>query len=139
LAHVDLQRSRVSVRGKGQDDYRWISIPENTADSIRRWLRHRGDESGPLFCNLDSAHNKGRLSTTAIYYLVQRIGAAIGVDTHPHALRHQAITDLLDLTNGDVRSVQQFSRHKSVDTLLLYDDNRRNVASRMASLLAKGI
>jgi integrase/recombinase XerC len=38
--------------------------------------------------------------------------------------RHAASTRALDLTGGDLRSVQRLSRHKDVGPLQRYDDNR---------------
>ena len=42
----------------------------------------------------------------------------------PHRIRHSAITAALDATDGDVRKVQKLSRHRKLDTLMIYDDNR---------------
>ncbi|MCY7331328.1 MAG: integrase, partial [Pseudanabaena sp. CAN_BIN31] len=41
----------------------------------------------------------------------------------------------LDATNGNVRKVQKLSRHKKLDTLMLYDDNRTNMQGEVSSLL----
>ncbi len=43
---------------------------------------------------------------------------------------------VLDLTNGDVRRVMRFSRHRSVQTVLKYDDARRDGAGELARCLA---
>jgi len=51
-------------------------------------------------------------------------------------LRHAAITDALELTGGDVRAVRHYSRHKDVRTLLVYDDNRADVAGELARRVA---
>lgn len=53
----------------------------------------------------------------------------VGVTTKimsPHRIRHSAITAALDASKGNVRDVQKFSRHKNIETLLIYDDNRTN-------------
>ena len=52
------------------------------------------------------------------------------------ALRHAAITEALDKTNGDVRAVQRFSRHCDVRTLQVYDDARIDLAGRVAREVA---
>jgi integrase/recombinase XerC len=41
----------------------------------------------------------------------------------PHCIRHSAIT-ALDATDGNVRKVQKLSRHKNLNTLMIYNDNR---------------
>jgi integrase/recombinase XerC len=43
----------------------------------------------------------------------------------------------LDLANGDVRKVKRFSRHAKLETLLRYDDNRRDEAGAIAKLLGE--
>jgi hypothetical protein len=40
---------------------------------------------------------------------------------------------------GNVREVQQFSRHRSVQTVLKYDDNRQDRAGHLAGRLAGGL
>ena len=57
--------------------------------------------------------------------------------THPHGLRHQGSRRRLDLAGGDVRKVQRFSRHGKLETLLRYDDNRREEAGAIAHLLGE--
>ena len=64
---------------------------------------------------------------------------AAGVRARPHGLRHAAITEALELTGGDVRRVQRFSRHRSLQTLLRYDDNRQDLAGGVARRLVEGL
>ena len=53
----------------------------------------------------------------------------------PHRIRHSAITTALDVTGGDVRRVQKLSRHSNLNTLMIYDDNRRNAQGEITALL----
>ena len=63
--------------------------------------------------------------------------ASLARGTNPHGLRHQGITRALDLAHGDVRKVKRFSRHAKLETLLRYDDNRRDEAGAIAKLLGE--
>jgi integrase len=63
--------------------------------------------------------------------------ATASCGTHPHELRHQGITRALDLVGGDVRRVQRFSRQANLETLLRYDDHRRDEAGAIAQLLSE--
>jgi integrase/recombinase XerC len=92
---------------------------------------------GPLFVALDRASKGHRLTGSAVYGIVRRLGEAAGVRARPHGLRHAAISRLLDLTNGNVRAVQKFSRHASVQTVLRYDDNRADAGGGLARRLAE--
>jgi integrase len=38
----------------------------------------------------------------------------------PHRIRHSVITAALDVTEGNVRKVQKLSRHKNLNTLMVY-------------------
>jgi site-specific recombinase XerC len=53
----------------------------------------------------------------------------------PHGLRHASITRALDLTNGDIRKVQRFSRHRDPKTVIMYDDSRKDLAGEVSRML----
>jgi integrase/recombinase XerC len=67
--------------------------------------------------------------------VVKKLGKKAGVNVKPHGLRHSAITRVLDFTNGDICKVRQFSRHKSHDLLIRYDDNRKDFAAEISNLV----
>jgi integrase/recombinase XerC len=71
-----------------------------------------------------------------LYFVVAEIGQTVGLKTRPHGLRHASITAALDAFNGDVRAVQQHARHSSPETTMRYDDNRQDLAGRVARSLA---
>src|SRR5262249_26704697 len=101
------------------------------------WVEARGPTPGALFVRLDRAGpGHGRLSDAAVYALVRGLGERAGLRARPHGLRHAAITEALDLMSGDVRAVQRFSRHRKLDTLLIYDDARRDLAGEVARRVA---
>ncbi len=81
-----------------------------------------------------------RLSGVAVWRMMLQLSKLAGLKekARPHGLRHQAITDALDRTGGDVRRVQKFSRHKKVETILRYDDSRRDDAGDIARMVAAG-
>ena len=86
----------------------------------------------------DRAHWGHRLTGTALYQLVRKTAKAAGITKvlSPHRIRHSGITAALEATNGDVRKVQKFSRHADLNTLMIYDDNRRDVQGEITDLLA---
>jgi integrase/recombinase XerC len=51
-------------------------------------------------------------------------------------LRHAAVTAALDLTGGDIRAVQGFSRHRDVRVIERYDDSRQDLAGDVARRVA---
>lgn len=136
LADVDLAGDRVFILGKARSQKEPITLPAPTKAALVAWLEVRGSEAGPLFVNFDRAKKGGRLTGAAVYYIVGELGTEAGLTVRPHGLRHLAITSALDLTKGDVRAVQRFSRHKDVRVLSAYDDNRQDLAGEVARLVA---
>lgn len=141
MKHVDLKRKTVMILGKRDKARRKVTIPESTAEALRDWIARRGSHPGALFESYDRAGRRadGRLTGRSVHKIVKKIGKNAGLDTWPHGLRHAAITRALDRLNGDVRRVQKFSRHKSVETLIRYDDNRRDEAGAIGNMLADEI
>ena len=142
LADVDLQTSTIKVMGKGRREPITLTLPTETRDALAGWIEVRGDAPGPLFTNLhhNPAVRGSRLTGRSLARIVTDLGLTIGVvGLHPHSLRHASITAALDATNGDVRSVARFSRHKQVSTVMLYDDARSDMFGRIAAMVAARI
>ena len=132
--------STLQVVGKGSDgEKELISLPGKTAIAISEWLLARGesDPNAPLFIAVDNANYGKRLGGNAIYTMVDKLCAAAGIPKKmsPHRIRHSAITAALDASDGNIRKVQKLSRHKDVNTVMAYDDNRNNHQDEMSQLL----
>ena len=133
---VDLETGTVSVIGKGRTEKVRYTLPDPTKEALADWMEARGPEAGPLFTNFNRAGRRGRLSPRAVNYIMEKLGEEIEVTLKPHGLRHSSITQALDATNGDVRAVQKFSRHRDLRTLTVYDDNRQDFHGQVARLVA---
>ena len=137
---VDLERGLLAILGKGRTQKEYLTMPVQTKDILRDWIESRGNDPGPLFINLDHAkQGSGRLTGTGLYKIVRDLGEKNGIKTRPHGLRHAAITEALDLTRGDVRAVAKFSRHRNLQTLTLYDDNRKDIAGNVAQMITSSV
>ena len=139
LSDFDETGGRLMVLGKGYADKEPIALPAATRVALSTWLSHRGRGPGPLVTSLDVARTSrtsARLTGTGLWSIVRRLGRAAGLTTWPHGLRHAAITRALDVTNGDVRKVQRFSRHADVRTVLIYDDARPDRVADVAEMVA---
>lgn len=139
---TDVEADRLQVVGKGRRERSPLSLPPVTRQVLSEWLSVRGNEPGPLFLNYDRARKgDGRLSADHIYRIVRASGEAVGVRARPHGLRHTAITEACKAAqqNGiGLEEVLDFSRHKSVQVLLLYRDRERDVQGKLAQLVAEG-
>src|SRR5262249_58068958 len=100
-----LQAGTVDVLGKGRTQKVRLTLPGPTREALAAWLAVRGSQPGPLFTSYDRAgKGSGRLTGSAVYTIVRRLGAQAGLgQVRPHGLRHAAITAALDLTGGGPR------------------------------------
>jgi integrase len=91
--------------------------------AIHRWLEHRGDGPGPLFCRVMRGHPNGKpILGNRVAQIVQQAAAKIGRDPKrygAHSLRAGFATEGLELGINEVTLAQQ-TGHKSLDTLRLY-------------------
>lgn len=136
LADADLEAGVLQILGKGRSAKEPVTLAPPTVAALREWIAVRGQEAGPLFVNLDHAHKRQRLSSTAVYDVVRQLGEAAGIRARPHGLRHAAITEALD-RGTDVRAVQRFSRHRDLRILLVYDDNRADLGGEVTKAIAE--
>ncbi len=129
---------RIFGKGRGNQS-EIISLGSGTVTAIESWLSARGehDPDKSLFVSVNRGYRDGRLCTQAIYDIVKSRCQAAGINKtmSPHRVRHSSITAALEATNGDVRRVQKLSRHSSLNTLLIYDDNRKNHQGEVTDIL----
>ena len=140
IADFDPVAKTLRIFGKGRGNQsEIISLGTGTVTAIEAWLEARGEVNPDksLFCSINPGYRDGRLSTQGIYNIVSDRckDAGITKTMSPHRVRHSSITAALEATNGDVRRVQKLSRHSSLNTLLIYDDNRKNHQGEVTDLL----
>jgi len=136
LEHFDAGCRRLSVLRKGKRERQWLSLDPMVTAKLQAWIALRGSEPGPLFVQIEKGgriQNGRRLSGDGVHKLLQTMGAKIGVIVRPHGLRHAAITAVLEESNGNVRAAREFSGHASLEVLLRYDDNRRDIGGEVSS------
>jgi integrase/recombinase XerC len=138
-AEPDGRPVAVWIRGKGRSEKERMTLPDQTSSALVEWIDRRGDEPGPFFHRLDAPKPDPdvRLSGESVRRIVRRLGKAAGLprDVRPHGLRHSAATSALD-AGRDLRDVRRFTRHRSLEMVLRYDDMRRDVAGEIARDLA---
>jgi integrase/recombinase XerC len=139
VEHLNLGEGTIEVIVKGKTERVRRSLPTETQEALRQWLRYRGDEPGAVFVNFDRARKGQRLTGRSVHRIVARLGADIGVVARPHGLRHASITAALDATDGNVRAVQKFAGHADVRVIERYDDSRRDLAGQVSRMVAKSV
>ena len=141
IEDFDQESRKLAITGKGQGSQKdIISLSEKTAQAIIEWLQARGetDPEKPLFISLSNNQRGHRMTGTAVYNLIDNIARQTGIDKQfsPHRIRHSAITAALEALNGDVTKVQQLSRHKSIQTVMIYNDRRKNEQGEVTNVLS---
>jgi integrase/recombinase XerC len=140
IADFDPVTKTLRIFGKGRgNNAETVSLGSGTVMAIEAWLTARGEVNPDkaLFCSINPGYRDGRLSTQGIYDIVKSRCQSAGISKamSPHRIRHSSITAALEATGGDVRRVQKLSRHSSLNTLLIYDDNRKNHQGEVTDLL----
>jgi len=135
VSDVDFNNSGVWILGKKRLQKERISVPPLAMEALRAWIRDR--RSGPVFTTLHRGYKKQgrRLRGDGLWDVIVRLGKKCGMKVWPHGIRHAAITEVLDASNGNIRAAQKFSRHKDKNMLDRYDDNRTDMAGAMSNLI----
>jgi integrase/recombinase XerC len=131
------QKLRILGKGRGTQSEA-VDLGAGTVEAIADWLKASGGTGdSPLFTALDFHSNGHRLSGDGLRRIVVRLCEKAGIKKpmSPHRIRHSAITAALDATDGNVRKVQKLSRHKQLDTLMIYDDNRNKDQAEVTGIL----
>lgn len=140
LGDLDLKAGTVSILGKGRTERETLTLPSPTRSALETWVSARGPEAGPLFLNFDRASKGQRLTGRSVARVLAVLGDEVGLTgVRPHGLRHAAITEALDVTNGNFRMAQRFSRHRDSRVLSLYDDNRQDLGGEVARKVAENV
>lgn len=126
-------------KGRGTQTER-VDLSRSTTQAFLDWTsayKHR-QKNKPLFVALDFKHKGHRITGDGIYKLVNRYGRNAGIKKRlsPHRIRHGAITAALDVTDGNIRKVQKLSRHRDINTVMIYDDNRAKVQGEISEMLS---
>lgn len=140
LEDVDQAARRIWIKGKGRTQKEPRTLPEPTLAALIDWIARRAQVASPgelaLFVGLARLDRGTRISGRGLHHVIATLGRDVGIKTRPHGLRHASITAALDANGGDVRAVQQHARHANPQTTIRYDDNRRDLAGKIATGLA---
>jgi len=140
LEHLDLDGRRVFVLWKSRTQRQWMHLPVPTLDALVEWIVvYRGREAGPLWIRFGGSTKQraGGLSSTGLRLLVNEYARLARIRrATPHGIRHAAITKAAQV-DGRLLAVQQFARHKDLNTTRIYIDNVHNEANEMAEAVAE--
>ncbi|MCL5125312.1 MAG: tyrosine-type recombinase/integrase [Deltaproteobacteria bacterium] len=129
VTEIDLVSQTAFIRGKGQDDTEIIDLHPTTVTALKEYMRLYKIADGPLFSSTSNNSSHGqRLTTRSLRNLINPILKELGIDRTVHGFRHFFTTKLIQSYKGDLLTVAQYTRHKSLEMLQVYNDNLKHKA-----------
>ena len=132
------------LQGKGHEEKTdYIKLMPEVEDAIRAYLKARGavELTEPLFTSTSNNSKGARISTRTVSGIVKTALKNAGYDSDKltaHSTRHTAVT--LALMGGQkLEEVQQFARHKNLQTTLIYAHNIDRAKNNCEATIAKAI
>lgn len=114
-----LYKGTALIRGKGEDDKETIYLTPATVKALEEYLKTSGITEGSLFRSMGN-RKRDRLSTITIKREIGELLKQLGTGKTVHGFRHFYVTELLKTM--DARDVRKFSRHRSLEMIMIYDD-----------------
>ncbi len=126
VTDLDLNSRTAMIRGKGQDDKEAIDLQPETVKALAEHIRASNVADGPLFVGY--TNNSKRLTTGGLRVIVDRILKSRGICKTVHGFRHYFTTKLIEAYGGDLLIVAQYTRHRSLEMLQVYNDGIKRQA-----------
>lgn len=121
---IDLDQKTMMVSGKSRDDKELIDLHPHSIDALKNYLEHTKKKSGALFTSDSNNSLNRRLTTRSIRRIVKNFLILNNVNKVVHGFRHYFTTILIEKLD-DLLIVQEFTRHKSLEMLQIYNDRLR--------------
>lgn len=115
------RESYISIIGKGNKS-RKLSLKLEVRDLIKEYLKKRPlTKEKYLFQG-----QRGSLTRTAVFRILQGYGKRKGIDVNPHYLRHTLARKLLE--SNEITTVQKILGHSCIETVRLYTQQTQEKA-----------
>jgi len=125
LADLELSDGFIRVFGKGGKE-RAVPVAGAALTALqdylahaRRYLKSKGrakrQDPEAVFVNVRG----GRLTRQTVFAMVRAYGGRVGLDLHPHTLRHSFATHMLE-GGADLRALQEMLGHSDISTTQVY-------------------
>jgi site-specific recombinase XerD len=112
------------IRGKGRHDKEPVFLLPQTVKELKKYINLAEIKSGAVMISLSNNSYGKPLSSKGIYNTMMDLMQSAGVYNRcPHGFRHYYVTKQLDI-HQDPRMAKKFTRHQSLETLMIYDDRR---------------
>ncbi len=121
---VNLDDQTLFILGKGRDDKEKVYLHPETARALKRYIESKAfDDSSYLFtAQKQTSGTVVKLTERGLRYIVKSIFTEVGIDKNVHGFRHYFTTKLIQSMPGQLTTVAQFTRHRSLSMLQVYND-----------------
>jgi len=123
IRDIDFISKTAFIQGKGQDDKEPINLHPEAIRALQSYLKSNKIADGALFTSQSNNSKNQRLTTRALRGIVKETLNALGIEKTTHGFRHYFTTTLIKTYKGDLLEVAQYTRHKSLEMLQVYNDN----------------
>ena len=113
---IDIEERIIKVFGKGSKE-RFVFFTSKTKEILVTYLSKRNEKA--IVDNLLINYKGEKLTERSVQKIIKLVGEKIGLDIHPHLLRHTFATDLLN-KGADIRMIQELLGHENLDTTQIY-------------------
>jgi len=120
---IDLIRKTALVEGKGRDDKEIIYLHPETVKYIKRYLKANNLKDGALFVSNSNNSKNVRIITRGLRMIIKNVLKDLDIFKCVHGFRHYFTTTLLKNYQGNLLRVAQYTRHRSLEMLQVYNDN----------------
>ncbi len=125
---LDFVSKTAFIQGKGRDDKEAINLHPETIKALQDYLKTNKIADGALFTSQSNNSRNHRLTTRALRGFVKTTLTQLGINKTTHGFRHYFTTRLIKTYKGDLLEVAQYTRHKSLEMLQVYNDNIKRKA-----------
>ncbi len=127
----DIKNDMIYVHNdKGKKSHQ-IPLHPKTKELLKEYLEIRRGKTKALFVN----KNYGRFSSWGINLVLKKWGKKIGIDIHPHMLRHTFATRAYEKSGHDLLAVQKLLGHSRVETTQRYAHVTKHLATLVAAII----
>lgn len=125
---LDLINKTAYIQGKGEDDKEAINLQPETINALQAYLKTNRIADGALFTSNSNNSKHNRLTTRTLRDIVKQTLTELGINKTTHGFRHYFTTKLIKTYKGDLLEVAQYTRHKNLEMLQVYNDNIKQKA-----------
>lgn len=120
---IDFVSNVAYVQGKGRDDKEPVNLHPETTRALKIYVKSNKIADGALFTSQSNNSKNMRLTTRGLRGVVKETLNDLNIAKSTHGFRHYFTTKLIKTYKGDLLEVAQYTRHKSLEMLQVYNDS----------------